>query len=96
MRSNMTLKVACGALAGIVFAAAYVSSAAAFGDAPKPTIDCRKKKNKSRPECANPQHPGGQNQSENRAGGAERALSLRSVDAVYSAAYVLAQRGEFA
>lgn len=71
------VSVATAAAAATVM---ITASAQAFGDAPKPTIDCRKKKNRSHPDCKNPQNPGGQHR----------------VDAAYSAAYILAQRSEYA
>lgn len=70
--------VAAVAVLGL-FCITTASQVAAFGEAPKPKIDCRKQKNKSHPDCKNPQNPGTQN----------------NVDAAYSAAYVLAKRGEF-
>jgi tetratricopeptide (TPR) repeat protein len=73
----VALALACGTAAG---------TAVAFGEAPKPKIDCRKKKNEAHPDCQKPEKTERSNSN----------AEAHEIDAAYSAAYVLAQRGEYA
>ena len=80
MRSRIgATLVGFGVTFGLLCATA-ASPAMAFGEAPKPKIDCRKKKNEAHPDCQNPKN----------------GSDAQKVDAAYSAAYVLAQRAEYA
>jgi len=67
-----------------------VHGAFAMGDEPQPVVDCRKRKNRDRPECKKPP-------SVTDAGGPTTVSSAKlSDDQIYAAGYALANAGQFA
>jgi len=79
--ATMGAMLAVGALA--LSGAAATGTAFAMGEAPKPVVDCRKKKNKDKPECKNQARP-------------DTATGPRMTDdQIYAAAYVLAEEGQY-
>ncbi|MEO0730395.1 MAG: tetratricopeptide repeat protein [Pseudomonadota bacterium] len=93
-------RVALAAVAAVGFAFGGVSSfggtisttAHAFGEAPQPVVDCRKRKNRAKPECTKPkasdEATGETKQSDN-------AIPLLDDDQIYATAYGLAQTGNY-
>ncbi|MEM1306524.1 MAG: tetratricopeptide repeat protein [Pseudomonadota bacterium] len=94
-RGRGRISVAIGVTAittATLFAAAPAvvgSKAFAMGEAPQPAVDCRKRKNRGKPECRKAKPDASQ------AAATTASAPMLSDDQIYAAAYVLANSGNY-